>query len=178
MLDPIIIGQIGWTSLATTSYYVLFAVAFALVLKVNRVFNFAQAATMNVAFYAGFTAINLLSLPLYVGIAASLVAALLFSWLIETYGFAVLRKKNASMLFVFIFTFIVSEFVAYVMMFVFGTWPPDVVLHVDVARLHHRQHRRQRLGCSGDLGRDGKLRRAVRLSAIYALGSIRHCGLR
>ncbi len=123
MLDPIIIGQIGWTSLATTSYYVLFAVAFALVLKVNRVFNFAQAATMNVAFYAGFTAINLLSLPLYVGIAASLVAALLFSWLIETYGFAVLRKKNASMLFVFIFTFIVSEFVGYVMMFVFGTWP-------------------------------------------------------
>ena len=51
MFDLVIIGQIVWTSLATTSYFVLFAVAFALVLKVNRLFNFAQAATMNIAFY-------------------------------------------------------------------------------------------------------------------------------
>ena len=44
-------AQILWTSLATGSYYVLFAVAFALVLKVNGVFNFAQAGLMTIAFY-------------------------------------------------------------------------------------------------------------------------------
>lgn len=123
MFDPVVIGQIGWTSLATTSYYVLFAIAFSLVLKVNRLFNFSQAAAMNVAFYAAFAAINIAGFPLYIGVVVSLIASLLFSWLIETYGFAVLRRKNASVLFVFIFTFIVSEFVAYVMMLVFGTWP-------------------------------------------------------
>ena len=46
------IAQILWTSFATASYYVLFAVAFSLVLKVNGVFNFAQAGLMTVAFYA------------------------------------------------------------------------------------------------------------------------------
>jgi branched-subunit amino acid ABC-type transport system permease component len=36
MQDTTIILQILWTSLATSTYYVLFAVAFALVLKVTR----------------------------------------------------------------------------------------------------------------------------------------------
>ena len=39
MLTWPIVLQILWTSLATSSYYVLFATAFALVLKVNGVFN-------------------------------------------------------------------------------------------------------------------------------------------
>ena len=76
------------------------------------------------------------------------------------------------MLFVFIFTFIVSEFVGYVDDVRVWNVAPDVVLHVDVARLHHRQHRRRALGRSGHLGRDGKLCRAVRLSAIHAAGVI------
>ena len=54
MLDATIILQILWTSLATSSYYVLFAVAFALVLKVTGLFNFAQAAIMTVAFYTAY----------------------------------------------------------------------------------------------------------------------------
>ena len=126
MLDPIILGQIGWTSLATTSYYVLFAVAFSLVLKVNRLFNFTQAAAMSIAFYAAYATVNLAGLPLILGLAVSLVAVLLFSWLIETYGFAVLREKKASVLFIFIFTFMVSEFVAYLLMLAFGTWPTTI----------------------------------------------------
>ena len=44
MQDTTIILQILWTSIATSTYDVLFAVAFALVLKVTRLFNFAQAA--------------------------------------------------------------------------------------------------------------------------------------
>ena len=51
------IAQILWTSFATASYYVLFAVAFSLVLKVNGVFNFAQAGLMTVAFYAAHASI-------------------------------------------------------------------------------------------------------------------------
>ena len=46
MLDPAIIGQILWSSFANSSYFVLFALAFALVLKVNGVFNFAQGGVM------------------------------------------------------------------------------------------------------------------------------------
>ena len=49
------VAQILWTSLATSSYYVMFAVAFALVLKVNGVFNFAQAGLMTIAFYTAHT---------------------------------------------------------------------------------------------------------------------------
>lgn len=126
MLDPIILGQIGWTSLATTSYAMLFAVAFALVLKVNRLFNFTQAAAMSVAFYTTYATVNWVQAPLWVGVLASLVTVTLFSWLIETWGFAVLRAKRSSMLFVFIFTFMVSEFVAYLMMLTFGTWPTTI----------------------------------------------------
>lgn len=123
MLDPLIIGQILWTSLATTSYYVLFAVAFALVLKVNGIFNFTQAGAMTVGFYAAYSVVRLAEGPAWLGLAAAILACLAFSWLVERYGFAVLRRRKASMLFVFIFTFIVSEAVAYLAMLVFGTWP-------------------------------------------------------
>src|ERR1700730_19221476 len=65
MLDATIILQILWTSLATSSYYVLFAVAFALVLKVTRLFNFAQAAIMTIAFYTAFVAVQWLIWPVW-----------------------------------------------------------------------------------------------------------------
>src|SRR3569833_2508403 len=117
-----IVAQILWTSLATTSYLVLFAVAFALVLKVNGIFNFTQAAAMTVAFYAAFACVQLLKLPGWVGFCVSILATLAISWVIETFGFAVLRRKRASSLFVFIFSFIVSQFVSYLAALIFGTW--------------------------------------------------------
>ena len=122
MFEFAILAQILWTSLATTSYLVLFAVAFALVLKVNGIFNFTQAAVMTVAFYAAFACVQLVGLSGWIAFPASIGAALGLSWLIETFGFAVLRRKRASSLFVFIFTFIVSQFVAYLAALVFGTW--------------------------------------------------------
>ena len=122
MFEFAIVAQIVWTSLATTSYLVLFAVAFALVLKVNGIFNFTQAAVMTVAFYAAYTSVQFLKLPGWVAFAASVAAALIVSALIEIFGFAVLRRKRASSLFVFIFTFIVSQFMAYLAALVFGTW--------------------------------------------------------
>ncbi len=126
MLSFDIIAQILWTSFATSSYFVLFALAFALVLKVNRAFNFAQAAMMTVAFYAAFTCVALLGLPGWVGFLAALATSLLLALAIEIFGFRILRQRRAAQIFVFIFTLIVSEVVAFLAMLVFGTWPSTI----------------------------------------------------
>ena len=101
MLDATIILQILWTSLATSSYYVLFAVAFALVLKVTRLFNFAQAAIMTIAFYAAFVAVQWLEWPAWAAFAAMMAATLAASYGLERIGFEALRKRGVSVMFVF-----------------------------------------------------------------------------
>lgn len=126
MLDATIILQILWTSLATSSYYVLFAVAFALVLKVTRLFNFAQAAIMTVAFYAAFVAVQWLEWPGWAAFIAMMAATLIASYALERIGFEALRRRGVSVMFVFVFTFMVSEFFAYVAMLIFGTWPQTI----------------------------------------------------
>ena len=126
MLDPTIILQILWTSLATSSYYVLFAVAFALVLKVTRLFNFAQAAIMTVAFYTAFVVVQWLEWPAWTAFAVMMAATLAASYVLERVGFEALRKRGVSVMFVFVFTLMVSEFVAYVAMLIFGTWPQTI----------------------------------------------------
>ncbi|MBW4092329.1 MAG: branched-chain amino acid ABC transporter permease [Proteobacteria bacterium] len=126
MFSPLILLQILWTSLATSSYLVLFTVAFALVLKVNRIFNFAQAATMTVAFYAAYTLVSRLGLPGWAGLLAALAAAVVLALPLELLGFRALRRRRASSIFVFIFTLIISELVAYIAMLVYGTWPATV----------------------------------------------------
>jgi branched-subunit amino acid ABC-type transport system permease component len=126
MLDTTIILQILWTSLATSSYYVLFAVAFALVLKVTRLFNFAQAAIMTVAFYTAFVAVQWLHWPAWAAFIAMMSTTLAASYGLERIGFEALRKRGVSVMFVFVFTFMVSEFVAYLAMLIFGTWPQTI----------------------------------------------------
>src|SRR6516165_7963722 len=126
MLDATIILQILWTSLSTSSYYVLFAVAFALVLKVTRLFNFAQAAIMTIAFYTAFVAVQWLAWPAWAAFAAMMTVTLAASYLLERIGFETLRKRGVSVMFVFVFTFMVSEFVAYVAIQIFGTWPQTI----------------------------------------------------
>ncbi|MDR3529534.1 MAG: branched-chain amino acid ABC transporter permease [Rhodopila sp.] len=121
-----ILAQIMWTSLATSTCSVLFALAFALVLKVNRVFNFAQAAMMTVGFYAAFTVVGLANGPAWLGFAAAIVASVAMAILLEIFGFRVLRRRRASSMFVFIFALVVSELVAYLVMLVFGTWPATI----------------------------------------------------
>ena len=49
MTDPVILLQILWTGIAMSSYFVLFTVAFALTLKVEKLWNFAQAGLMGIA---------------------------------------------------------------------------------------------------------------------------------
>lgn len=126
MLDATIILQILWTSLATSSYYILFAVAFALVLKVTRLFNFAQAAIMTVAFYSAFVAVQWLQWPAWAAFTAMMATTLAASYVLERIGFEALRRRGVSVMFVFVFTFMVSEFVAYLTMLIFGTWPQTI----------------------------------------------------
>jgi branched-subunit amino acid ABC-type transport system permease component len=126
MQDPTIILQILWTSLATSSYYVLFAAAFALVLKVTRLFNFAQAAIMTIAFYAAFVAVQWFEWPAWAAFVAMMATTLVASYALERIGFEALRQRGVSVMFVFVFTLMVSEFVAYVAMLIFGTWPQTI----------------------------------------------------
>src|SRR6478609_2358227 len=126
MQDITIILQILWTSLATSTYYVLFAVAFALVLKVTRLFNFAQAAVMTIAFYTAFVVVQWLAWPAWVAFIAMMATTLIASYALERIGFEALRARGVSVMFVFVFTFMVSEFVAYLAALIFGTWPQTI----------------------------------------------------
>ena len=58
MYDSTILAQILWTSTAAAGFQVLFTIAFALVLKVNKIWNFTQPALMGVAFYAMYVVVN------------------------------------------------------------------------------------------------------------------------
>lgn len=127
MDDWLIFKQILWTSLATSTPLVLFSMSFALVLKVVRLFNFAQAGIMLAGFYAAYAPINYLGLPLWAGIAGGILGALLATYLLEIFGFRVLRLKKSSVFTFFIFSLVFSEFVSYVAMLVFGTWPKTVL---------------------------------------------------
>ncbi len=126
MFDLAVVSQILWTSFATSSYFVLFAVAFALVLKVNKVFNFAQAGVMTCGFYAAYVGVRILNLPGYAGFMLGIAGGVAMSFVLEYFGFAVLRQRKASAMFVFIFTLIVSQFIAYAVMMIFGTWPTTI----------------------------------------------------
>ena len=126
MLNAVVISQILWTSLATSSYFVLFALAFALVLKVNKVFNFAQAGMMTAGFYAAYVAARALGLPGVAGVAAALAGGVAMAFLLEWFGFRVLRIRKTSAMFVFIFTLVASQFITYVMALIFGTWPTTI----------------------------------------------------
>jgi branched-subunit amino acid ABC-type transport system permease component len=120
------IAQVLWTSFATSSYLVLFAVAFALVLKVNQIFNFAQAAVMTIAFYAAHAVVSMAGQSGVLGFVAALGSATIAAVILEVFGFRSLRRRKASQMFVFIFTLIVSELVAYMAMLIFGTWPTTI----------------------------------------------------
>jgi len=126
MFNLTTVAQILWTSLATSSYYVMFAVAFALVLKVNGVFNFAQAGLMTIAFYTAHGLVAGLGASGAVAFLLALGATMGGAWLLEEFGFASLRRNHASPMFVFIFTIVASEFIAYIAMLLFGTWPKTI----------------------------------------------------
>lgn len=119
--DPSILAQLAWTGLANASFTCLFAMSLALVLKINRVWNFAQAGMMVVAYGCMLAVARPLGLP--VALAFGLVATIGFSLGLERYGFRPLRRRGSSSLTFFIFTLVVSQLCTYIAELIFGTAP-------------------------------------------------------
>lgn len=121
-----LVGQLAWTGLATSMFYYLFAVAFALVLKVNRVWNFGQAGLMVVAYFAMFTALQWWSVPTVVAVLFGLAVTIAASLALEWFGFRVLRARKSSVLTYFIFTIALSQFAIYAGELCFGADPKSL----------------------------------------------------
>jgi branched-chain amino acid transport system permease protein len=115
--------QILWTSLANSSYQVLFTVAFALVLKVLGVWNFAQPALMALSFYCMYAAISLFGWPVWVAVGLGMLGCMAAAYVIESCAFTALRARNSDAIGFFIFTFVVSQFVIYVLTLIFTAEP-------------------------------------------------------
>jgi branched-chain amino acid transport system permease protein len=126
MTDPVILLQILWTGIAMSSYFVLFTVAFALTLKVEKLWNFSQAGLMGIAFYTMFYLLNAAHWPVWLGVAAAIVVTGAVTVALETWAIAVLRRRHSSGLIFFIFTLIFSQFVAFLLTLLFGTEPETI----------------------------------------------------
>lgn len=123
MLDPVILAQILWTGIATSSPYVLMTAGFALTLKVTGVWNFGHVGLMAIAFYAMFFVVNVLGLPVAAALILAIAVTGTASLMIEAYGLQVLRNRGSGNLTFFIFTLILSELIIYVITLLFGTEP-------------------------------------------------------
>lgn len=118
-----LLGQLAWTGLATSTFYYLFAIAFALVLKVNRVWNFGQAGIMVVAYFAMYIALQWWGAPAVAAIGFGIIATTVVSLALEYFGFRVLRNRRSSVLTYFIFTIAISQFAVYFGELCFGADP-------------------------------------------------------
>ena len=123
MPDLTLYIQILWTSIANSSYQVLLTVAFALVLKVDGVWNFSQPAVMALSFYCMYAAIYWFGAPLWLGWGLAVLFSCAFAYSIEAVAFTALRARNAGPIGFFIFTFITSQFVIYVLTLIFTGEP-------------------------------------------------------
>lgn len=121
MFSAPILLQLLWTGLAMSSAYCLFAIAFALVLKVNQVWNFAQPALFIAAYYAMYAAWQWAHLPTVVGLAFALVVTVAVAMALEWLGFRVFRLRRSASLTYFIFTMVVSQLAVSLAELFFGT---------------------------------------------------------
>ena len=136
MIDISILLQIVWTGFAASTYAILFAVAFSLVVKVVKVWNFAQAGMMALSFYVMYAAHNKFGIPLLPSVGIGLVATIAANVFMDRYGLQILRNRNSPSLTFFIFTLVVSEFLAYLLAMIFGTEPvalkPNIMSGVNI----------------------------------------------
>lgn len=123
MFDRTILLQVLWTGIASASFQVLLTIAFALVLKVTKIWNFTQPALMGVAFYTMFVAINWLGTPLPIAILIAFLVTAALGLVIEYVAFSTLRARGSESITFFIFTLIFAQFVIYVLTLAFTTEP-------------------------------------------------------
>ncbi len=108
----------------------------------------------------------------------ALAATLVSAWVLENFGFATLRRNQASPMFVFIFTIVASEFIAYLAMLAVRHLAEDDLPAVVLARDAGRRDRGEclgRAGCARDARRRGG---AVAVSALYATRPVHGGGRR
>lgn len=123
MNDLTLYAQILWTSLANASYQLLFTVAFALVLKVQGIWNFAQPALMASSFYCMYAVIDIFGMPPFIAMLVALGFTAACAYAIEGLAFTSLRNRNSGPIAFFIFTIVLSEFVIYVLTLIFTAEP-------------------------------------------------------
>jgi len=123
VFEPIILAQILWTGIATSSPHVLMTAGFALTLKVTGLWNFAQAGFMAIAFYTMFLCLEWLGWPVFVAVLLAVVTTAAASVATEAYGLQKLRERQSGSLMFFIFTLILSQFIIYVITLAFSTEP-------------------------------------------------------
>lgn len=122
-MDTAVILQILWTATATSTAMMLVAVAFSLILKVVKVWNFAQAGFMGLAFYAMYAAFNWFGAPMWAVVLFGLAVTMAASVAMEVFGLAPLRRRRSPALTFFILTLVLSQFIAYLLTLIFGTEP-------------------------------------------------------
>ena len=127
MLSWSILAQLVWSGLAVASFNCLFAVAFALVLKVNHLWNFAQAAMMVVAYATALACTRGAGLPILAALGPTMIVTVVFGICIEAFGFATLRQRGSPMLAFFIFALVLSELVIFLGELVIGTEPTTLL---------------------------------------------------
>jgi branched-subunit amino acid ABC-type transport system permease component len=123
MFDSTIIVQILWTSVASSSFQVLFTVAFAFVLKITKIWNFTQPGIMGIAFYTMYTCASLLEMPLALAVLAALLTTTVTAYGIEKFGFVTLRRRKSEPIVFFIFTFVFAQLVIFILTLIFTTEP-------------------------------------------------------
>lgn len=121
MIDSSILAQLAWTGFANASFTCLFAVSLSLVLKVNGIWNFAQAGMMVVAYSCMFAATRWLDLGLPLAFVLGLTGTVAMALGLERFGFRPLRRRGSSSLTFFIFTLVVSQLCTYLAELIFGT---------------------------------------------------------
>ena len=125
-----ILLQILWTGLAISSYAVLFAMAFSLILKVVKIWNFAQAGFMGLVFYTLYVCLNILEWPMWAGVLLSFVVTGLAAIAFFRFGIETLRARHSSSLTFFILTLVVSQFMSYFFAMCFGTEPLTITKNI------------------------------------------------
>ncbi len=125
-----ILLQILWTGLAVSSYAVLFAMAFSLILKVVKIWNFAQAGFMGLVFYSLYVSLNIFEWPMWAGVVLSFLVTTLAAFAFFHYGIETLRARHSSSLTFFILTLVVSQFMGYLFAMCFGTEPLTITKNI------------------------------------------------
>lgn len=118
-----VILQVVWTALSTSTSMMLVAVAFSIVLKVVKIWNFAQAGFMGLAFYSMYAAFNTLHAPMWLAVLIGLAVTMLAAAAMEIFALGALRRRGSPPLTFFILTLVISQFIAYLITMIFGTEP-------------------------------------------------------